>query len=106
MGKGIIIIISSGFNWLYYFKNSNIGFWCNNLLLLLVLFKKLIKLKSINKIKDVNKNAKKTFFYYFLRKCFLFYLVKINKKVGGENLLINLLVYLNPHFYMLFYFYF
>ena len=44
-------------------------------------------------------------FYYFLRKCSLFYLVKVSKKIGGKDLLINLLVYLSPYFYKLFYFF-
>ena len=43
-----MITILSGFDWLHYFKNSTFGFWCSNLLLLLVFFKKLIKLRCIN----------------------------------------------------------
>jgi len=42
----------------------------SNLLLLLVLFKKLIKLRCINRIKDINKNAKRTFFSPFFKEVF------------------------------------
>jgi len=69
-GKGIVITILSGFDWLYYFKNSTLSLWCSNLLLLLVLFKKLIKLRYINRVKDVNKNAERTFFLLFFKEAF------------------------------------
>ena len=72
LNKGVVRTILSGFDRLYYLKNSALSFWCNNLLLLLIFFKKLIKLKYINRIKDVNKNAKRTFFSPFFKKKNLF----------------------------------
>jgi len=70
LGEGVVITIPSSFNWLYYFKNSALSLWYSNLLLLLVLFKKLIKLRCINRVKDINKNAKRTFFSPFFKEAF------------------------------------
>ena len=65
-----VIAILSSFNQLYYFKNSTLSLWYSNLLLSLVLFKKLIKLRCINRIKDVNKNTKRAFFSLFFKEAF------------------------------------
>ena len=42
-------------------------------------------------------------FRYSLRKRSLSYLVEVSKRVGGKDLLINLLVYLSPYSYILLY---
>ena len=44
-------------------------------------------------------------FRHFLKKYSLFYLIEINKRVKSKDLSINSLIYLNPYFYMLLYFF-
>ena len=65
-----MITIPSSFNWLNYFKDFKAGFWWIALLLSLIIFKDLIKLRCINRIKDINKNAKGAFPLLFFKEAF------------------------------------